>query len=173
MTLLTFGSMPVVQMDSSAGSGRLILFSGTSQTIIAGITLTRRHTHSLVLAFAAGGGVNVWLDGTQVAANAPNGAGAGGVATLLHDTTSGGGAQCWFHEAAWWTSALTGADITTLLSYLTRWTRGTRRGVNILVNGQSNAVNGYEDGAWHLMAQGVAWYIGALAAYVAGRRAQP
>ena len=82
---------------------------------------------------------------------------------MLHDTTSGGGAQCWFHEAAWWTSALTGADITTLLSYLTRWTRGTRRGVNILVNGQSNAVNGYEDGAWHLMAQGVAWYIGALA----------
>ena len=97
-----------------------------------------------------------------------NGAGAGGVATLLHDTTSGGGAQCWFHEAAWWTSALTGAAITTLLSYAARWARGARRGINILVNGQSNAVNGYEDAAWHMMAQGIAWYIGALAGNVLG-----
>jgi hypothetical protein len=168
VTLLAFGSVPVVQMDSSAGSGRLILFPGASQTIISGVTLTRRHTHSLILTFAGGLGINVWLDGAQVGTGVTNAAGAGGVATLLHDTTSGGGAQCWFHEAAWWTSALSGGDITTLLSYLTRWTRGARRGITILVNGQSNAVNGYEDGAWHLMAQGVAWYLGALAWNVMG-----
>ena len=54
VTLLAFGSVPVVQMDSSAGSGRLILFPGASQTIIAGVTLTRRHTHSLVLAYRRG-----------------------------------------------------------------------------------------------------------------------
>jgi hypothetical protein len=168
VTLLSFGSVPVVQMDSSAGSGRLILFPGASQTIISGVTLTRRHTHSLVLAYTSGSGVNVWLDGTQVATGRTNGAGTGGVATILHDTTSGGGAQCWFHEAGWWTSALAGADITSLLAYLTRWTRGTRRGINLMVNGQSNAVNGYEDGAWHLMAQGIAWYLGALGWNVLG-----
>ena len=168
VTLLTFGSVPVVQMDSSAGSGRLILFPGASQTIISGVTLTRRHTHSLILAYAPGVGINVWLDGTQVATDATNAAGAGGVATLLHDTTSGGGAQCWFHEAAWFTRALAGNDLTALLAYATRWTRGTRRGINLLVNGQSNAVNGYIDGAWHLMAQGIAWYLGALAGNVLG-----
>ena len=70
VTLLAFGSVPVVQMDSSAGSGRLILFPGASQTIITGVTLTRRHTHSLILTFASGAGVNVWLDGTQVATGA-------------------------------------------------------------------------------------------------------
>ena len=46
-------------------------------------------------------------------------------------------------------------------------------GVNMLINGQSNAVNGYEDGAWHLMAQGVAWYIGALAGNVLGTPGTP
>lgn len=162
VTLLAFGSVPVVQMDSLAGSGRLILFPGSGQTVIGGVTLTRRHTHSLILTYEPGSGVDVWLDGTQVATGITNEAGAGGIATLLHDTTVGGGAQCWFHEAAWWTSALTGGAITTLLSYLTRWTRGARRGINIVVGGQSNAINGYEDGGWHLMAQGVAWYIGAL-----------
>ena len=168
VTLLTFGGVPVVQMDSSAGSGRLILFPGASQTIVAGVTLTRRHTHTLVLTYASGSGVNVWLDGTQVATGATNAAGSGGLATFLHDTTPGGGAQCWFHEAAWWTSALTGSNITTLLSYATRWITGVRRGINLLVNGQSNAVLGYQDGAWHLMAQGMAWYVGALAYNVLG-----
>ena len=156
VTLLSFGSVPIVQMDSSAGSGRLILFPGANQTVVSGVTLTRRHTHSLVMTFSTSAGVNVWLDGTQVATGVTNRAGSGGVATLLHDTSSGGGAQCWFHEAAWWTSALTGSDIVTILAYAARWTRGTRRGINVLVNGQSNALYGYTDGAWHLMAQGIA-----------------
>ena len=56
----------------------------------------------------------------------------------------------------------------TILTYAARWTRGNRRGINILVNGQSNALYGYTDGAWHSMAQGVAWYLGALAWNVLG-----
>jgi hypothetical protein len=168
VTLLSFGSVPVVQMDSSTGSGRLVLFPGGSQSVISGVTLTRRHTHSLILTYASGSGVDVWLDGTQVGTGLTNAAGSGGVATLLHNTMVNGGAQCWFHEAAWWTRALTGSDITAALSYATRWTRGARRGINLLCNGQSNAVYAYSDGGLHLMAQGVAWYIGALAYNVLG-----
>jgi hypothetical protein len=168
VTLLTFGSVPVVQLSSTLGGIGLTLFPGAHGDTFANVATERRHTHSLILSYNPAAGISLWLDGNVLATGRTNYAGAGGVATLLHDTTSGGSAQCWFHEAAWWNAALSPADVTTTLAYLTRWTRGARRGINILVNGQSNGVNGFNDGAWHLMAQGLAWYIGALAGNVMG-----
>ena len=174
VTLLTFGSVPVVQMDSSAGSGRLILFPGASQTIISGVTLTRRHTHSLILTLPpARASMSGWTE-PRSATGATNAAGAGGVATLLHDTTIGrrravlvsrggvvdlGTGRRRHHDAAGLRDALDPGH--------------AARASTSLVNGQSNAVNGFKDGAWHLMAQGVAWYLGALAWNVAGLAGQP
>lgn len=161
-TLLTIGGTTVLAADNAGGT-RLMLFPGASQTILT-TRLTRRHSHAILIRNTPGVGVDVWLDAAQVAAAAQNPSAATFTAPLLflHNGTISGGAECWFHEAAIWNNALSGSDITTVLAYQTRWTLGPRRGIQILVTGQSNAGNGLNDGAWHLLAQGVAWHLGAL-----------
>jgi len=167
--LLTIGSTVVLAADNTAGSNRLVLFPGTQQTVLS-TTLTRRHTHAIILRNNAGTGVDVWLDGTQVATLAPNPLAASLSAPMLflHNGAANGGAECWFHEAATWQHALAAGDIGSLLNYESRWVLGARKGVQIVVTGQSNSGNGLNDGAWHLLAQGVAWHLGALAYGVVG-----
>jgi hypothetical protein len=161
ITLLSSAGTAILQADGVPGAGdRLMLF-----THVLTASLERRHTHSVIIRNTPGAGIDVWLDGTQVATTVANPlpAGAPGALFVLHSGTSQGGAQCWFHEAASWSHALSSAEINTLLACATRWQRGARKGVQILIVGQSNAGNGLNNGAWHLLAQGVAWHLGALA----------
>ena len=153
----------VLAADNSAGIGRLVLFPGAQQTVLTS-ALTRRHTHAVLLRNTPGVGVDVWLDASRVATAAPNPLAASLTAPLLflHNGATNGGAECWFHEAAVWGYAVASAGITAIQSYQTRWTLGARKGIQILVSGQSNAGNGLNDSAWHLLAQGVAWHLGAL-----------
>ena len=165
IALLMSGSTCVLQADSTSGSNRLLLFPGVAQTVIT-TTLTRRHTHSIILRNRPGIGVDIWLDGTFVVGGVGNPISSSTAApmVLLHDTTVLGGAQCWLHEAATWERALADAEVTTLLQCAACWVRGPRRGVSLLVNGQSNAINYViNDGAAQLIVQGIAWYLGALA----------
>lgn len=173
-TLLGINGTAVLTADNTAGSNQLILFPGAQQTVLTDV-LERRHTHALILRNNAGAGMDVWLDGAQVAAAAANPLPAALSVPLmfLHDGGVNGGAECWFHEAAVWPRALAASDIGSLGSYQSRWTLGARKGVQILVTGQSNSGNGLNDGAWHLLAQGVAWHLGALAYGVVGNYGSP
>ena len=164
-TILAIGATPILQIDNKGGSGRLTLFPGPTGVVLT-TALTRRHTHSIVIRNTQARGIDVWLDGNSVARGAGNGlpSTASGPVYLLHDGTPVGGAQCWFHEAAVWQRSLSDTEINTLLTYASLWPVGARRGVLLVINGQSNALNyALNDGAALLLARGIAWYTGAIA----------
>ncbi|MBS0639073.1 MAG: hypothetical protein JSS43_04325 [Proteobacteria bacterium] len=171
--LVSIGGTTVLAAENAGGT-RLLLFPGAQQTVLSS-ALTRRHSHAVVLRNRPGAGMDVWLDGTQVAGGAPNplAAALSAPLLLLHTGAAQGGAECWFHEAAFWPQAVDASGIAAITAYQTRWYLGPRRGVQILVSGQSNAGNALNDGAWHLLAQGVAWHLGALAYGVVGSYGYP
>jgi hypothetical protein len=168
--LLSAGGTKILTVDNTGGSGNLTLFPGSSNPAVLSSSMTRRHTHAVILRNTPGTGIDVWLDGSHVLSAGTNPLASTLTEALLflHDGTSGGGAQCWFHEAATWGHALSSGDMSTLVSCQGRWTLGARKGMQIFVTGQSNAGDGFNNWAWHLLAQGVAYYLGALAYGVIG-----
>jgi hypothetical protein len=173
-TLLSIGGTEILAADNSAGTNRLVLFPGAQQTVMTG-ALERRHTHAVILRNTPGVGVDAWVNSIQTAAAATNPLAASLNAPLLflHNGAAAGGAECWFHEAAVWSNAQSATGIATIQAYATRWFLGERKGIQILVTGQSNSGNGLNDGAWHLLAQGVAWHLGALGFGVVGCYGSP
>jgi hypothetical protein len=173
-TLLSIGDIEILAADNSAGTNRLVLFPGAQQTVLTS-TLERRHTHAVILRNTPGVGVDAWLDSTQTATAVTNPLASSLTAPLLflHNGAAGGGAECWFHEAAVWGNAPGATGIAAIQAYATRWFLGVRKGIQILVTGQSNSGNGLNDGAWHLLAQGVAWHLGALGFGVVGCYGSP
>ncbi len=164
ITLLTIGSKPILQVDSSGGTNRLVLFPGTGD-IVVNLAMARRHTHCIIIRYSPATGADLWLDGLRVAQSEPWSPGPlSGPALLLHDGNLFGSAQCFFHEGGEWSQALSDTEVSALILYAGRWTLGVRKGLYFLFNGQSNAINyTMNDGAAALLAQGVAWYTGALA----------
>ncbi len=141
ITLLAVGSRAILQVDSNGGANRLVLYPGTGQVVLSG-TMTRRHTHSIIIRYSPSSGMDVWLDGNPTAQSAPWPAGVpAGQVILLHDGTPFGGAQCWLHEAAKWTRTLSNDDVTAVLAYAQRWIRGTRKGLYFIVNGRHQFCN--------------------------------
>lgn len=154
----------ILQADSAEGTNLTLFPGAASQTVLCS-TLARRHSHAIIMRNTPAEGVDVWLDGVQVATGIANPlpASANAQVLLLHDGSIQGSAQCWFHEAATWERALSATDIATLIAAQARWFLGARRGVNLLVMGQSNAAWFINAGGPLALAQGVAWYLGAAA----------
>jgi hypothetical protein len=151
----------ILQADSSGSN--LTLYPGTASQTVLSASLARRHSHAIILRNTPGAGVDVWLDGVQVASHVTNplAASANAEVLLFHDGSIQGSAQCWFHEAANWERALSAAEIQTLIACQGRWVLGTRKGVSVLVMGQSNAAWFMNSGGPLALAQGIAWYLGA------------
>jgi hypothetical protein len=167
VVLLKQGSTVILQVDPG-NTGNLTLLPGPSQTVLSS-SMTRRHTHSIIIRNTPGVGIDVWLDATQVATAVTNPLPTASTATLdlLGDPSAAWtSAQCYFHEAAMWEHALVSGDITTLLSAATRWLRGPRKGANILINGQSNAGNFTTGNAPSLLQQAIRYYLGVLSCTV-------
>ncbi len=167
-TLFSTG-VTILQADSSGGAN-LTLFPGTASQTVLSATLARRHSHAIILRNTPGVGVDAWLDGAQVATGIANPlpTRASAPVLLLHDGSVQGSAQCWFHEAATWERTLSVPEISTLISAQGRWVLGARRGVNLLLMGQSNAAGFMNAGGALALARGIAWYLGAAAyAYTA------
>ncbi|GLR67553.1 hypothetical protein GCM10010909_22340 [Acidocella aquatica] len=161
----SFGTGTTILQADSSGGANLTLFPGTASQTVLSAALARRHSHAIILRNTPGVGVDVWLDGAQVAGGIANPlpASANAPVLLLHDGSVQGSAQCWFHEAATWERALGATDITALINAQGRWILGARRGVNLLLMGQSNAAWFMNAGGALALAQGVAWYLGAAA----------
>lgn len=165
VALITVGGHVVLSLSSTGGT--LTLFPSGAAAVLSS-SLTRRHSHAVILRNTPGAGVDVWLDGTQVARAVANSlpSGVTGPVTLLHDMTLQGAAQLWFHEMATWPRALDDADMTTLIACGGRWNLGARRGLSLLIMGQSNASYLVASGGAAAMARGLAWYLGAPAGNV-------
>ncbi len=160
-----FGTGTTVLQADSSGGANLTLFPGTASQAVLSPALAHRHSHAVILRNTPGVGVDVWLDGVQVAAGVVNPlpASASAPVLLLHDASVQGSAQCWFHEAAAWERALSATEISMLISAQGRWVLGARRGVNLLLMGQSNAAGFMNAGGSLALARGIAWYLGAAA----------
>jgi len=154
-----------VSLVTVSSTGATMTLFPTGAAVVLSSAITRRHTHCLILRNTPGTGVDAWLDGTQVASAVANPmpTGATGACVLLHEMGLQGAAQCWFHEMATWERALSGADMTTLIACGGRWTFGARKGASLLIMGQSNASYFQVSGGAQAMADGLAWYLGALA----------
>jgi hypothetical protein len=154
-----------ISLATVSSTGATLTLFPTGAAVVLSSTITRRHTHCLILRNTPGTGVDAWLDGTQVATAVTNPmpTGATGPCVLLHEMDLQGAAQCWFHEMASWERALSSTDMTTLIACGGRWTFGARKGASLLIMGQSNASYFLVSGGAQAMADGLAWYLGALA----------
>jgi hypothetical protein len=150
---------------SLSTTGNTLTLFPTGAAVVLSSSMSRRHTHVIILRNTPGAGVDAWLDGAQVASAVANplAAGVTGQVVLMHEMDLQGAAQLWFHEMATWERALDAADIATLIACGGRWVLGPRKGVSLLIMGQSNSSYFVASGGAQLMANGLAWYLGALA----------
>jgi hypothetical protein len=153
-----------VLLSLSTTGNTLTLFPAGAAVVLSS-SMTRRHTHAIILRNTPGVGVDAWLDGVQVASAVANplSAGVTGQVVLMHEMDLQGAAQLWFHEMASWERALDSADMATLIACGGRWVLGPRKGASLLIMGQSNSSYFVASGGAQLMANGLAWYLGALA----------
>ena len=147
--------------QSMAASG-LVLVSRAQQTVLTS-SLTRRHSHAVILRNTPGvASMSGWMR-RRSRRPLPTRWPRRSLRLCCSCTAArlGGGSECWFHEAAFWRSALTATGIAAvagLSGAMGPWGRAeASRSLSPASPMPATALN---DGAWHLLAQGVAWHLG-------------
>lgn len=172
-------NLATIESDASGGAMKLWTGSASEQTILA--SPDRIATYAVVIRNTPGAGVDVWVNGTQTLSAVPNPMSASLSANLNFMGREGGYGEgiyrAHFHEAAFWTTALSDNEIGQLThpatGWVGRWKLGPRKIVGLLLGGQSNAVFFNDDGAFARMNRLVAWLLGASGSRNLGSRYDP
>lgn len=176
--LLAIDNTTIVGIGNTGTGDTLTLFPGSVAPAALRATLTRRHTHSLVIRNTVGAGVDVWLDDALVAKDVPHPLAGSlrGTLFMLGGGVTSTTSQCDFHECALWGRSLDPASMALLVtgaaSVTKRWPRGNRSGYAVITIGQSNAgqfkIYGLPASGETLMTESLRYYLGALCVYPLG-----
>lgn len=156
--LINVNNTTVLSLTGNGDGNDVLMLNGTE---VATSKLSLRHTHSARLVYS-GTNVDLWLDGAKLSSSVVTQLSATANLSFLN------AAHCVFHEAAAWAKVLSDTEHADLSGYARRWPLGSRRAINGILLGQSNASYIYGSTGHLAIARRIAYLTGCLSSNVLG-----